>query len=305
MNRSLPDRAAIEDRLLSAFVTAAYRNADTGPPVSRRARPWPASRAERWLSFLADHLEFGIGEPDFAWWQLIRPVPRLVVAVAAGLITGAAAALAVEISLVVFAVAARAYRLQVRTISVPAVSAAALRGAQLAPLVFAVSGLVTAFAFTISGPGRRRLPSGAWWRALPLAASSAVVGLLVGTATWHYVTPDWTAAAFGAAGAGLVAGATRYAQRTGRGQDLRRGACAGLVVGGMTALVFGVVHAALCEDSNQWLAWARTWLLLAGLPAAMARPAGAVAATSRRWARTGVPARAFVARWPRVRSQRS
>jgi hypothetical protein len=60
----------------------------------------------------------------------------------------------------VFAVAARAYRLHVRTISVPAVSAAALRGAQLAPLVFAVSGLVTAFAFTISGPGRGRLPSG-------------------------------------------------------------------------------------------------------------------------------------------------
>ena len=263
---SLPDRAAIEDRLLSAFVTAAYRSTDTG---SRSRRPWRASRAERWLGFLADHLESDIGKPDFAWWQLAKPVPRMVVAVAAGLITGAAAALAVEVSLVVFAVAARAYRLHVRTISVPAVSAAALRGAQLAPLVFAVSGLVTALAFTLSGAGRGHLPSGPLWRALPLGAGSAVVGLLIGAVTWHYVTPPWIAAAFGAAGAGLVAVAARYAQRTGRGQDLRRGACAGLVVGGMTALVFGVVHAALREDANQWLAWARTWLLLAGLPAAM------------------------------------
>ena len=267
--RSLPDRAAIEDRLLSAFVTAAYRNADTGPPASRRAQSWPTDRAERWLSFLADHLESGIGEPDFAWWQLIRSVPRLVIAVAAGLITGAAAALAVEISLVVFAVAARPYRLQVRTISVPAVGAAALRGAQLAPLVFAVSGLVTALAFTLSGPGRGHLPSGPWWRALPLAVGSAFIGLLIGAATWHYVTPRWAAAAFGAAGAGLVAWAGQYARRTGRGQDLRRGVCAGLVVGGMTALLFGVVHATLHEDANQWLAWTRTWLLLAGLPAAV------------------------------------
>ena len=83
-------------------------------------------------------------------------MPHPAVAVAAGLITGAATALAVEISLVVFAVAARAYHLQpVKTISVPAtISAAALRGAQFAPLVFAVSGLLTAFAFTLSRPGR-------------------------------------------------------------------------------------------------------------------------------------------------------
>jgi len=160
--RSLPDRAAIEDRLLSACVKTAYRNADTGPPASRRKRPWPADRAGQWLSFLAGHLEAGIGEPDFAWWQLVKSVPHPAVAVAAGLITGAATALAVEISLVVFAVAARAYHLQpVKTISVPAtISAAALRGAQFAPLVFAVSGLLTAFAFTLSRPGRGRLPSG-------------------------------------------------------------------------------------------------------------------------------------------------
>ena len=50
---------------------------------------------------------------------------------------------------------------------------------------------------------------------------------------------------------------------------MRRGICAGLVVGGTTALLFGVVHKALGEDANQWLAWTRTWLLLAGIPAAV------------------------------------
>jgi hypothetical protein len=203
--RSLPDRAAIEDRLLTAFVKAAYRNADTGPLASRRTRPWPADRAGQWLSFLAGHLESDIGEPDFAWWQLIKAVPRPVAAMAAGLITGAAAALAVEISLVIFAIAARAYQLQVTTISVPAINAAALRGAQLAPLVLAVSGLLTAFAFTLSHPGRGRLPSGPWWQALPLAVGSALTGLLIGAATWHYVTPHWTAIPLGATGAGLAA----------------------------------------------------------------------------------------------------
>ena len=198
-------------------------------------------------------------------------MPRPVIAVAAGLITGAAAALAVEISLVVFAIAARAYRLRIpaKTISVPAISAAALRGAQLAPLVFAVSGLLTAFAFTLSRPGRGRLPSGPWWRVLPLAAGSAFTGLLIGAATWHYVTPQWTAVPLGATAAGLAAWAGQYAHRTVREQDLRRGICAGLVVGGTTALLFGVVHKALREDANQWLAWTRTWILLAGIPAAV------------------------------------
>jgi hypothetical protein len=268
--RSLPDRAAIQDRLLSAFVKAAYRNADTGPLASRRERLWPTDRAEQWLGFLAGHLEFGIGEPDFAWWQLAKSVPRPVVAAVVGLITGAAAALAVEISLVVFAITARVYRLPpLKTISAPPISAAALHGAQLAPVVFAASGLLTAFAFTLSRPGRNYLPSGPCWRALPRAAGIAFTGLLIGAATWHYVTPQWTAVLLGATGSGLAAWAGHYAHRTAREQDLRRGICAGLVVGGATALLFGVVHKSLGEDANQWLAWTRTWFLLAGVPAAV------------------------------------
>src|SRR5262249_18863595 len=161
----------------------AYRNADTGPLASRRARPWPTGRAGQWLSFLAGHLESGIGEPDFAWWQLVKSVPRPVVAGAAGLIIGAAAALAAQVSPRVVAIAARAYhRPPVKTISVPAISAMALRGAPFALLVFAVSGLLTAFVFTLSHPGRGRLPSDPWWRVLPLAAGSAFTGLLIGAA---------------------------------------------------------------------------------------------------------------------------
>jgi hypothetical protein len=263
---NLPDRAAIENRLLSAFVKAAYLGSDTETGSSRH---WDPNRAERWLIFLAHHLESDIGGTDFAWWQLIKPVPRLVVATAAGLITGVAAGLAVEVSLVVFAVAARLYGLHVVSIKVPAVDAAALIGARLAPLVFAVSGLVTAFAVALTLPGRTQPAKQPWRRAFPGAAASVFMGVLIGAATWFYVTPRWVAAVFGTVGGALVAAAIQYAHQAGRAHDLRRGACAGLAVGVMVAIVFGVVHAALGEDANQWTAWARTWLLLAGIPAAV------------------------------------
>ena len=263
---NLPDRAAVEDRLLSAFVKAAYPGSDTETGSSRR---WDANRAERWLIFLAHHLESDIRGPNFAWWQLIKPVPRLVVATAAGLITGVAAGLAVEVSLVVFAVAARLYGLHVVSMRVQTVNVAALLGARLAPFAFAASGLVTASAVALTHPGRPLPAKGPWRRVFPVVAASAFVGLLIGAATWFYVTPRWVAAAFGAVGAALVATAIRYAHQKDRAQDLRRGACAGLAVGGMVALVFGVVHAALGEDANQWTAWARTWVLLAGIPAAV------------------------------------
>ncbi len=58
----LADRPAVEAHLFDAFIRAAYR-----PPTAGR---WTAERAEKWLSFLARHLEQTIGSPDLAWWQL-------------------------------------------------------------------------------------------------------------------------------------------------------------------------------------------------------------------------------------------
>ena len=64
----LPDRAAVEAHLFDAFIPAAYRPS----PGSR----WTAGHAERWLVFLARHLEHTIGTPDLAWWQLDKAVSR-------------------------------------------------------------------------------------------------------------------------------------------------------------------------------------------------------------------------------------
>jgi hypothetical protein len=60
---ALAARAAVERRLLDAFIPAAYRNA-TGR--------WAAEDAERWLVFLARKIH----GPDLGWWQLRQAAPR-------------------------------------------------------------------------------------------------------------------------------------------------------------------------------------------------------------------------------------
>ena len=75
---ALADRTAVESLLFDAFIPAAYRH----DPAGR----WKAQDAERWLVFLARHLEHTIGSPDLAWWQLPRAVPDFALA---GLMFGA------------------------------------------------------------------------------------------------------------------------------------------------------------------------------------------------------------------------
>jgi NACHT domain len=82
-DRALADRKAVESLLLDEFIPAAYRQDGD----SR----WKAQDAERWLVFLARHLERKIGGPDLAWWQLRRAMPRTVAAAAAGAAAGAVA----------------------------------------------------------------------------------------------------------------------------------------------------------------------------------------------------------------------
>ena len=89
----LADRAAVESVLFDAFIPAAYRD----DPAGR----WKAQDAERWLVFLARHLEQTIGGPDLAWWQLRRAAPRaafrLAYVLACVLAVGITGALAVSI----------------------------------------------------------------------------------------------------------------------------------------------------------------------------------------------------------------
>ena len=67
----------MESLLFDAFVPAAYRH----DPCGR----WKASSAEKWLMFLARHLERKIASPDLAWWRLQEAAPHVsfVIAVAA------------------------------------------------------------------------------------------------------------------------------------------------------------------------------------------------------------------------------
>ena len=88
LSPDLRSRAAVESLLFDAFVPAVYRQ-----DSSRRR--WTAPEAERWLTFLARHLE-RIGTPDIAWWQLTSAISRnelgLIggfVGILAGFISGA------------------------------------------------------------------------------------------------------------------------------------------------------------------------------------------------------------------------
>jgi hypothetical protein len=79
------DRAEIESHLFDGFVPASYRsNAHSGGSIGRLE----ARMAERWLCFLALHLETSVGSTDLGWWELSRAMPRRIYAATAGIIAG-------------------------------------------------------------------------------------------------------------------------------------------------------------------------------------------------------------------------
>lgn len=81
----LKNEAAIRNHLSDAFIPAAYRR----PLDPERRSRWTAHQAERWLVFLAKHLDQNLGTTDLAWWQLRSATPGPLIGLAAGL--GAAA----------------------------------------------------------------------------------------------------------------------------------------------------------------------------------------------------------------------
>ncbi|MCS7483711.1 NACHT domain-containing protein [Umezawaea endophytica] len=88
----LPDRAAVEDRLLGAFLrTVARRRGNVPDPT---VRDHSADRTSRRLTFLARHLD-RLGTTDLRWWELRSAVPRgrfmIAVFVAVGLVVAAVA----------------------------------------------------------------------------------------------------------------------------------------------------------------------------------------------------------------------
>jgi hypothetical protein len=79
-----PTRDRLAEHLFDGFITAAYR---PHPEPAGRCR-WATADCERWLVFLARHLD-RTGTPDLAWWELRHAAPRR----SSGFTTGIAAAL--------------------------------------------------------------------------------------------------------------------------------------------------------------------------------------------------------------------
>ncbi|MFC4032302.1 BTAD domain-containing putative transcriptional regulator [Streptomyces polygonati] len=82
-----PDRAAIENHLLDAFLPAVYARRPAPPDPDRRAAPSPdysPDQARRWLTFLARQLH-NAHTSDLAWWQLDRAMPPATRGFALGL----------------------------------------------------------------------------------------------------------------------------------------------------------------------------------------------------------------------------
>lgn len=79
---ALADQAAVESLLFDAFIPAAYRH-------DRKSR-WKPQDAERWLVFLARHLDRTIASPDLAWWQLPQAARSIIWAAGAmvGVVVG-------------------------------------------------------------------------------------------------------------------------------------------------------------------------------------------------------------------------
>jgi DNA-binding SARP family transcriptional activator len=82
-----PDRGAIEGHLLDAYLPAVYRQAPAPPAQHDRpasARSYEPRQAERWLTFLAQHVH-RLPTGNLAWWRLDKAVPRLISSLYLGL----------------------------------------------------------------------------------------------------------------------------------------------------------------------------------------------------------------------------
>jgi hypothetical protein len=271
--RGLADETRIKEKLLAGFISTVYREGR-----GARTDPARAEKAEKWLGYLAHHLESRVGSPNFTWWQLAESVPRRVSWVLTGLITGLTTVLAIALQLAVFLIAGGLTGVHSRNDrSGLACVSGAVEGTLTA---FAVVFLVTAgLAFTLTPPPGGRPDIAGWWRAALLTAGPLAVGALVTWTAWHYETKHrWWAIVLGA-GAALVIALTvcRLHWSEDRNEDLLRAAGTGVLLFLMAGLTFGVTYWAVTgEFVNAGVSWFRTWSIITGLCAffgAARRPA--------------------------------
>lgn len=68
-----PTSDSLANHLLAEFIPSAYRQIPSDRQIE--LTPWPVENVERWLGWLASHLERR-GTRDLAWWQLNEAIPR-------------------------------------------------------------------------------------------------------------------------------------------------------------------------------------------------------------------------------------
>jgi hypothetical protein len=259
---ALADRTAVEAILIDEFIPAAYRQEHAGG--------WHAQDAERWLIFLARHLEYTIRGPDLSWWQLARSTPRIVTGLATGLIAWLVTALAIEIALVTITAVSAAFGL--RWFAVPTVGMAAFAGLKFAPLG-GIACLLGEIAAAVTVREDQPLDLAARWNfrrpAVSQLAVGTIIGLMVAIAAWFWYQP-WLAVGLGIIAAILAMLSGQHAHRLGTSPDFRMVPVAGIVVGTMVGLTFGIVTGVLAQSDAEGLRWGIAWGVMAGLAAAAA-----------------------------------
>lgn len=153
---AFPDRAAVLDHLVDGLVTAAFQD-----PRVETSQVWPAARARRALTVLADQLT-ARGSREFAWWELRRSVPPLLLATLGALALGLISAFSVA-WLMTYA-------------SSPKLAPATGLGAGL------VMGARTVFVSTAAYRARSNRPRLGVWRSMLMSSVGigAVFGLVFG-----------------------------------------------------------------------------------------------------------------------------
>ena len=268
------DQAAAEAYLFDAFIPTAYRHAPAGR--------WKAEDAERWLVFLARHLEGTVRGTDLAWWQLSRSTSRLLTGLVTGLIAGLVTALSIMMALPTVAAVSIPFDMYWYWTAVPTIGEAMLTGLKLAPVGGLAAGL-------LSGVAAVAVTRGSQWQRSPRvqrAAQSAVsiiAGFIVGVAAWLAFSSVGLAVGLGITASMLSAITLWRARRFGTGADLRRATSAGIVVGSMVGVASGVFWGVLYQSYSLGLTW--------GLPAGVIAGIGAGIGTILKGRRGDRPAR--------------
>ena len=90
---SYPSPKEIEEHLFASFIPAIYQQLPFDASMHnnrKRYKNWNSERTERWLCWLAHHLDV-LNTQDLAWWRLGDSIPRPARVIMGGLETGIAA----------------------------------------------------------------------------------------------------------------------------------------------------------------------------------------------------------------------